>query len=299
MNITQLYTDYNIQTAPPEHRHYRTGWVNVQCPFCTGNPGYHLGFSNGHYYCWRCGFHPLYHTLAKLLHTNVDEAREIARQYGGVAVTREPVVKIRRRAHRLPTDTWPMTDRHKQYLAGRGFDPERLEREWMLLGTGPAARLDNIDFKHRILAPIIWKDEQVSFQCRDVTGKSRLKYLTCPRERELTQHKHILYGKYENWIEIGMIVEGITDVWRLGPHAFATFGIEYTHEQVALIAKLFKIVAVIFDPDPQAIKQANKLVSELQFRNVNAWRIGIGCDPADMKQDDANYLVKQLKTNDK
>jgi hypothetical protein len=295
MNITQLYTDYNIQTAPPEHRHSRAGWVNTACPYCSGNPGYHLGFSlsGNYYYCWRCGYHYLYQTLSQLLHTTEDEARTIVQQYGGVAYTqREPPVHIRRKAHRLPTDTYPMTDQHKKYLKKRGFDPERLEREWMLLGTGPAAQLDGIDFKHRVLAPVIWQGEQVSFQCRDITGKSRLKYLTCPRDRELKHHKHILYGNY-NGQTTGIIVEGITDVWRLGTAAFATFGIEYTQQQMRLISKLFKRTFIIFDPDPQALKQAEKLTSELKFRNIDAYNISVDHDPGSMTPSEAEYFIKQ------
>jgi len=56
----------------------------------------------------------------------------------------------------------------------------------------------------------------------------------------------------------------------------------------------FKEVTVIFDNEPQATAQANKLVAELRFRGVKAKRVDIVSDPADMSQDDANYLIRYI-----
>jgi len=132
----------------------------------------------------------------------------------------------------------------------------------------------------------------VSFQTRDITGKSDLKYISCPKAREVIQHKHILYGK--NWNrKVGIAVEGVTDVWRLGPAAFAVFGIEFLNQQVRQMAKLFKRVIVLFDDDPQAIRQAAILMEELKFRKVDAAQEIIKGDPGEMSPADADYLVKQ------
>jgi len=57
----------------------------------------------------------------------------------------------------------------------------------------------------------------------------------------------------------------------------------------------FSRVAVCFDGgEVQAKEQANKLVADLKFRGVDAWRVDIEGDPGDMAQEEANYLVKQL-----
>ena len=214
-------------------------------------------------------------------------------------LAKETKVKIRRKAHRLPSNTEPLSDRHKQYLEKRGFDSDYLEKKYGLLGTGPVSLLDGISYKHRIIAPIYWSNRQVSFQGRNITGKHKLKYMTCPKDRELVFHKDILYGNFRDTFplisnDIGIIVEGITDVWRFRDYSFATFGIEYTSVQVRLIARLFKRVAVVFDDEAQAIIQANKLVSELKFRGVDAWRVSIDADPGAMKQSDADNLVKTI-----
>ena len=118
--------------------------------------------------------------------------------------------------------------------------------------------------------------------------------MACPGDRELIPHKNILYGKQEAWKETGICVEGPTDVWRFGINSFGTSGIKYTPKQVRVISSIFNRVAVCFDDDPQAIIQANKIVAELRFRGVDAFRVDIEGDPGSMKQEDADYLVKQL-----
>ena len=179
-------------------------------------------------------------------------------------------------------------------MSDRGFDPDYLEKKYSLLGTGPISSLDKINYKFRIVAPIFWGDKQVSFQGRDITDRHKLKYITCPKDRELVFHKDILYMPWLLLHDLGICVEGITDVWRLGTPAFATFGIEYTRIQVRLISRLYKRVAVVFDDEAQAVIQANKLVGELKFRGVDAWRVSIDGDPGGMSQTDADYLIKTI-----
>ena len=304
MNITKLYDDFSIPYASSEDRHYRDGWVNVECPFCTGdNPGHHLGWNEDESYftCWHCGGKRTVPTIAKLLKISEQKAKQIIRQYKGIVKTKQAKVTIRRKAHRLPSNTEPLSARHKNYLIDRGFDADYLEQKYGLLGTGPVSSLDGINYKFRIVAPIYWSGKQVSFQGRDITDRSKLKYITCPKDRELVFHKDILYmneGSLPSDITVskytGICVEGITDVWRFGDSAFATFGIKYTHAQVRLIASLFKRVAVVFDDESQAIVQANKLVGELKFRGVDAWRVSVDGDPGAMKQTDADSLVKSI-----
>jgi len=297
MNILQIYQDYNVSHETEGHKHCRPGWVNTSCPFCTGNPGLHLGYnlSEDYFYCWRCGWHPTARILSKLIGIDEKEAKGIVRRYGGHSHVRQPQVRIRRKAHTLPNGITPLGRNHKQYLLRRGFDPDKLSREWNLVGTGPVAKLDKVDYKHRIIAPVYWDGEQVSFQGRDITNKHPLKYITCPKDRELIFHKHILYGRQEKWQpDIGICVEGITDVWRFGPLAFATFGIKYTRQQVRVMVENFRRIAVIFDPDPQAQKQAIKLVAELNFRGIETLIIPVDKDPGSMAQEEANLLTASL-----
>jgi len=296
MDIEQLYRDYNVPFVTEGHKHTRPGWVNTACPFCTGNPGYHLGYDTigNKFVCWRCGGKFANQVISKLLSISNSDANILLRQYG-VLISKVPEIKrkIRHKSFKLPTHT-ELLEHHRNYLIGRKFDPDQIIKDYKIMSTGVMAKLDNINYKHRILIPFFWDNKMVSFDSRDVTDKAVNKYMACPEERELIGHKDILYGQQSKWKDVGICVEGPTDVWRFGANSFAVSGIKYKHSQLRLMAKLFKRIAVVFDDDPQAIIQATKLVADLKFRNVDAFRVGIIGDPGSMSQIEADYLVKQL-----
>lgn len=298
MDIVRLYQDNSIDFVTEGHKHVRPGWVNTECPFCIGNPGYHLGYNmdDGYFYCWRCGWHPTLSSVAKLLKITEGKAKKVLREYGVSTphLQKQSVKEVKKKEHTFPSGVGPCGTIHDIYLMKRKFDPEKIKKEWGILGTGPVSVLDGIDYKFRIIIPFIWDGQQVSFDSRDITGKHLSKYMACPKNREIIPHKEILYGKQKKWRETGICVEGPTDVWRFGINSFATSGIKYTPKQVRCMAKAFKRIAMVFDDDPQAVVQANKLVAELKFRGVDAFRVDITGDPGGMPQDEADYLVKQL-----
>ena len=304
MNIIELYQDNSIPHSTEGHKHTRPDWVNIPCPFCTGNEGLHLGYSliDDYYKCWRCGFHGTDKVISKILNIPIGKARQLIRDYKGSLPKAKPAkVKIDAKKHKMPSGIIELTSKQRNYLIGRGFNPDILIPTWGLVGTGAMSTLDAgdnkiIKYKHRILAPIYWDNKQVSFQTRlaRATTKQDRKYLACPQKWELIDHKHILYGKQEAWTDVGICVEGVTDVWRFGVHSFATFGIEYTAHQVKIMSKQFKRVMVVFDAEAQAKAQATKLISELRFRGVDALKIDITNDPGSMTQTEADYLIKQI-----
>jgi len=294
MDIIRLYRDYGIPIAPEEHQHSRPGWVNTECPFCTGNPGYHLGWNedNEYFFCYRCGYHPPTRTVSTLLKIPYASAETLLRVYH-INRTLKQIVTQPKKSFLLPYGTSKFRKQHFTYLDQRGFDARKIEGLWKLQATGPIGTLDG-DYRFRIIIPFFWNNEMVSFDSRDVTNKQTSRYKACPKTRELIPRKSILYGLQEHWTDTGICVEGPTDVWRLGVNSFAVSGIEYTHEQVRVMAQTFKRVAVIFDDEIQAQKQAKKLVADLKFRGVNAWNVKITGDPGSMKQNKADELVKSI-----
>ncbi len=296
MDITQLYKDYNIQYVDKGHKHARPGWINVACPFCTGNPGYHLGYDtvNNKFVCWRCGGKPVLSAISQLLKINKTEAAGVLRKYKGTYISKTKPIKIHRKKFKMPHPLIDFTEAHKRYLKKRKYHVEDITKTWNLKATGIFAMLDKTDYSKRIIIPYHWNGEVVSFDSRDITGKNSRKYIACNKERETIPHKRILYGLQEHWTDVGICVEGPTDVWRMGVKSFAVSGIQYTHAQVRLMAKYFKKIYVLFDPDAQAQRQASKLVSDLQFRGVEAYNIKINTDPGDMKPRQAEKLLKTL-----
>jgi hypothetical protein len=248
------------------------------------------------YTCWRCGFHSTYEVLSALLKiTDKKKLKEIINQYSlTIPLVKELKTPIKAKPFKLPSNSEPLQKQHKAYLENRNFDPAYLEKLWGLLGTGVYSKLDNIDYKFRIVIPFVWGGKVVSFDTRDITGKDPGRYKACSKERELIPHKEIIYGKQELFKSSAICVEGPTDCWRFGPFSFAVSGIKYTPYQLRLIAKTFKRVAVCFDGEEQAKVQATKMVAELKFRGVDAFRVDIEGDPGGMGQNEADYLVKQL-----
>jgi hypothetical protein len=308
MGIVNLYQDYGIIIAGEGHRHYREGWINVECPFCISDPGhegYHLGYElDGNYFvCWRCGWHPVSKTIALLLNVSEDEAKVLARKYkiNIPTLSKTPQIRLNKVNFQIPLGVTDLMDVHRKYLINRNFDPDEIIRTWNIKGIGPFGKLNYqnkfLDYKYRIFIPIMWNGKIVSFDSRDITDKHKAKYMACPAELEIISHKEIIYCKQEALMDTAIVVEGPTDVWRFGINSVAVSGIKYTPKQVQLLAKMFKRISVCFDGnEPQAKQQANKLVSELKFRNVDAFRVDIIGDPGSMKQSEANYLVKQLIT---
>lgn len=303
MDVRRFLQDYNIQFIMDGNKHCTEGWVNIHCPFCAGSQDYHLGIEqtgNG-INCWRCGGHSLPAVVVKLLGLTFPEARALLKKYDGGIISRkrETIANVSIFPLKYPSPNSPMNKAGKRYLVRRGFDPDKLEKEWGLFQTGPVSFLDKIPYDHRILIPIHWNGELASFQARDITNKSSLKYLACPKRREKIHHKNILYGNQAHWdmTKALIVVEGVPDVWRLGPSAVATFGIKYKMEQVLELAKAHKRFFVIFDDEPQAQKQAQELAVKLKTLGRWAEVVQIEGDPGDMAQEDADNLVKDLLGN--
>ena len=138
MDIIQLYQDFSVPFVTEGHKHSRAGWVNVECPWCGGNPGYHLGYelSSDHYYCWRCGWHPITPTIARLIGKPEREVVRLIKEYG---LRIRPVQKEEfkpKKEHILPTGVIPLQSKHIRYLQARGFDHIRISKIWNIMGTG-------------------------------------------------------------------------------------------------------------------------------------------------------------------
>jgi len=299
MDIRRLLRDYNINFITEGNKHCSDGWVNIHCPFCEGSRDYHLGIHEDGRgaHCWRCGIKKPVEILSRLLNLPEANIRAIMSKYqSNTSIIKRTEPKVSILPLRMPRPNSVLTTPYRNYLIKRKFDPDKLEREWNIRQTGPVSFLDDISYSHRILIPIYWNGEMVSFQARDITGKSKLKYLACPKRREKIHHKNILYGKQEKWREGKglIIVEGVTDVWRLGYHAVATFGIQFKMEQVLQLAKIHDKFFILFDEEPQAQEQARVLATKLKALGKEVYIEKIKGDPGDMRQEDADYLVKQL-----
>lgn len=310
MSLENLYIDYNISIAPQGHKHNRDGWINTKCPHCAGqsSDGYHLGYNlRGNYFsCYHCGGVGVEYTISALLTISKSQAIDLLNRYdvkrGGFFSRKDQSKTVNIYPFKFPNGTTHLNSVHKKYLKSRGFNPDLLEKKYGLMATGPLSYLSDgekkkIDYRFRIVVPIFWNKKVVSFQTRDYTEKTTLRYIACPKKREIIHHQHILYGKKLPYAppKRGIIVEGVTDVWRFLGFAFATFGISYTTKQLNIIRKLFDEVDIIYDPEKQAQDQARKLQIDLMTRGVKANNICLEKDPGDLSHSEAGKLLKDLK----
>ena len=159
------------------------------------------------------------------------------------------------------------------------------------------------EYKLRIIIPIILDGQTVSFEGRDITGKSEMKYKACRANMEIIHRKHIVYG-FDKLREIKhkdrcIIVEGVTSTWRLGAGTVATFGIGYTMQQVLFLSqRQIKMAFIMYDPEEQAQEQAEKLSCQLSGFGIETKIIDIAKegveDPATLSESKAKIISKEL-----
>jgi len=289
-DVLQFYRDYNIDHIQAGHKHCRPGWVQIPCPFCSGNPGWHLGFCMnpseefyGAFVCWRCKGKSPIRVIKKLLGVTTPEAKHIFHKYKGRS--------LRPRSSRQPTDlpevptsiplpsnTFPIQDPRAKgarlWLKNtRKFSPTELAEMWQICVTGPGTP----DYPYRVIMPITYLGRIVSFQGRDYTGKQDIPYKACRKEVESVHHKNIV-GGYDQAKATGadtvVLVEGFFDVFRLGPGACCLFGISYRRPQVRFVAEHFKRAVVLFDGgEVQARRQSQSICTELSQRGLEVHEI--------------------------
>ena len=308
-NFKKFCFNFNIRIAT-KGKHVTPGWLNIDCPFCGGNDG-HLGvhIDSGAIKCWKCGPHGTTSLIMKLCNFDYVMARTIEDQYetiGGRKYVREELVEATKRQTAVcpyPTGSIPLQDRHKAYLEARGFNPSELESTWKLFAT------DNIGpYKFRIIAPIFINGVMVSYQGRDITGKSGLRYKACKQEDEVIQHQNVVYGLDLAKGDDCIVVEGITDAWRFGSGAVSCFGTSYTTAQTNQIAENFNRCFILFDADDDnALAMSYSMAALLNGRGLTVEVIDIsdttpdklvdpskGIDPGNLKQGYADYIKKEL-----
>jgi DNA primase len=115
------------------------------------------------------------------------------------------------------------------------------------------------DYKYRIIAPIYFARRMVSFVGRDVSEEARDTYLNCPNQDSIIPAKRCLYN-IDSVDKVALIVEGITDVWRIGRGTVATLGVEFTKAQINQLTGLDKVF-VMFDAGRQATNMAHRLAA--------------------------------------
>lgn len=292
LDLSTLLLEAHIQHGPPNPR----GWINdLPCPFCGKN---HLGWNinHGRFFCWACLGHPTLLTLSRLLGITQTKARELLAKAGQQPAKplSSAVQGHSRGRFTLPPGTGEGRDPHKAYLIRRGFDPGQVLREWGFLATGPDTQPI---FANRIIAPLTLRGEMVSWQGRSIHPNCPpdRRYRTAPPEWESVFHKNTVYGLDQVVGDSVLVVEGMMDVWKMGPGAVHTFGVSWTRGQLAALMT-FRRVVVGYDNEPDAQVCGTWLAEELASLGVDAAVVcpDSGKDWGDLPITQARVILQEI-----
>ena len=279
------------------------GWTNFPCPYhSNGKRGFKAGFNNsgGYIYCWTCGSHKLETMIQDLLSISYYETRKILEEYSIEGSIRQKINKKEYKAKKiiLPGIGIGNDEIGYKYLVNRRFDPIDLIHNYAIKSGGIIG-----NYSFRIIIPIYYKKQLVSFQARSIYSKKKcdelgiLRYKNYPIELSIVNPKHILYNLdncLENWV---VVVEGVFDCWRLGPkNVSATMGTSMSSEQITLLASRFKKVIFLFDNEKPAQDRARKYAEQLSALGIETeiFNPEFEHDPGDYDNEEELTVRKEL-----
>jgi hypothetical protein len=297
IDFISLCKDQRLPFLVSGHHHCGDGWIQTHCPFCgDGSHGWHLGFSTeyGNMSCWRCGKHSLLDWLRRMLPAG--SGSQIGKIIYSHETGRRNIVKkkkvIRKRNAKSPPGLESLQQSHRNFLLKRNFDPVSLVLNWGLKGTGHLS----LQWNFRIVAPISNKKKEiVAYTGRTLADDVKPKWLTSSDEETKGDPRTLIYGiEYTETDKGILIVEGPSDVWRMGRGCVSLMGTSW-HIKQAAILRNYKRRFIYFDPEDNAQIKAAELAHWLSvFPGETEIITDMKTDPGDLPQQEANYIMKEL-----
>jgi DNA primase len=254
-DIIEFLDDHNISYTQ-SGKNVSDGWIGISCCFC-GDKSNHMGINldKKNFSCFRCGEKGSAPKLIQaLLNVRIDQAYDIIRKYQQDRPS-DPK-KIRQTAQQIVMPSGiskEFYDPFLKYIEKRRF-PLSVIDQYDLYCGGIVG-----DFPYRIVIPVYYGGQIVTFVGRDITDQSDRKYKAYPIEKSVLPVKSTLYG-IDDVYRKAVLVEGIFDAWRVGRGAVASFGTAMSDEQVNLLSKL-QSVYIMWDAD--ASEKAKKLAHRI------------------------------------
>jgi len=259
-NHIQWLNDYNIQYAH-KGKNIAQGWTGINCPFCTFDNSFHGGINNYSkgFSCWKCGEHgALPKLIAQILNITYKEAFSVINKYSTDFYAPQLPEKIpQQTVCTLPKNTTDtLLKKHALWLARRKFTPTSIFKKYKLKCT-----TKTYPWQWRLIVPYYQNKKILTFMGVDVLGTQDVKYKQCPINHSVFAPKQTLYNlpKHRDTV---IVVEGLTDTWRMGENTVAVAGVKYTPEQVNLLSE-FQRVFILFDADEAGYTGARNLANDL------------------------------------
>jgi len=295
MNLEVILQEHGVEYIDSGHHHCHEGWIQLNCPFCTdGAYGWHLGYNleTHRFNCWRCGKHSVWEVLNALIPLPKGALYKLTQEVRrGAPDTKPQRVVVRKALPKAPLGTGPLDSQHKRYLRKRRFSPARLINEWDIKATGHLSG----EWSWRIVIPIYDEEGNIeAYQGRTISKSVKPKYRTSEGAPS-----DLLYGIHRAKGDAVIIVEGVTDVWRLGAGAVATMGVDWGKEQANRLRRYDRRY-IAFDPEETAQRRAEELARWLAFfPGVTEIVEDLRTDPGDLSDNESVDLMRQLNVREK
>jgi len=181
-----------------------------------------------------------------------------------------------------------------QYLRDRAFDPALLGQR---LGVGycPVANWNVQMATGRIIIPIMMDGQLRGWQSRyigDPPNKFVPKYYTMPGMRKTELLYNIDPARKYPYV---VLVEGVTDVWKVGPVSVALFGKTLSATQELLISSIWNKGTVYVMLDSDAADDGRKIVERLRGRVGKCVLVELpdDRDPGDLSQEELRRQIEE------
>jgi len=276
-------------------------WIGVEtCPMCgAGNFHFAINKESKLGSCWVCAENCSPPKMIMLmLDTDWSTSYKILNKYSEKVIQHMP----RKNADlvKYPSDIMDLNKSGKAYLKKRMFNPETIEKEYGVKQTGPVSYLKagglKIDFRFRLMIPMYMNHELISYTARAI-GKNETRYQNPNIEACKITPSSAVYN-IDSVKNKCIIVEGVTDVWRMGKEVVSLQGVKYTPKQVRFLAeKRLEKTFVMYDPNAE--KEALKLANSLSglCGEINIVTLQTKCDPAELSDFEALKIKHQLLGN--
>lgn len=236
--------------------------VNINCIYCNESKQ-HLVVNTDRPFvkCWVCKAYATYvQFVMDISKCSTTDAQQIV--YGNrsslieLAFEIEEEVEQRARVCNLPEGTFPIITEN---------DPLALQSSAIkyLVNRSISADNNNLHYgeygeqAYRVVIPMYFGGQLVTYTGRDFSGRSSLRYKTCKTENCVLKPTEILYGFDEFEGDTGMLVEGPID--RLAMRSNAFLGVstsDLSPKQKKLILELdLKVLCVILDPGMETVAE--------------------------------------------
>ena len=296
-DIIAFLEDHRIEFSL-SGKNISSGWLGLPCPSCE-DPSTHMGINieTKAVNCWKCGRGNLQKLIQELLEISPIRAKKIITIYSHglkkdfqhkhpMLPNDQPVIPPY--FVRLKEKNNSLVDR---FLKKRGI-PLSFISQYELYWAGNLG-----PFAGRLIIPVKMYGNIVTFIGRDVTRLAHSPYKNSPKEKSIIPIKSCLYN-YDNIIQKDkiIIVEGIIDAWKLGTGAVATFGTQWTREQILLLkTKKPERIIILFDSEPQAQESAAKLATEIWFCPTETLFLEGHKDPGELSIEEGRKLNNVLR----